>query len=251
MLLNWIRKRRHIRAYTGDLAAMNKELQRHLAELKNKKAEVQEDIFDVTMYILEENIDLYKSIITLYKQGHFRSCLILVRNILENFVNLQYIYADDSEKRAKNFRLFSALHYLKRVDKVKDVPPEIKKEFSEMRQSMELDYQPSGNKKGHWDGKSMRKMCDELKLTIIYEDWYSRLSSYTHSQYRGNRDLDHAGPYNNFLRDLVVKHVSVVGLQTLYKINSKYNLTEDIVILHDYPQEGAVFLFAVNERTKG
>ena len=92
MIMNWIRKRLHIRAYTGDLAAMNTELQRHLAELRKKKAEVQEDIFDVTAFILEENIDLYQSIITLYKQNHFRSCLILIRNILENFVTLQYIY---------------------------------------------------------------------------------------------------------------------------------------------------------------
>ena len=235
----------------GDLAAMNTELQRHLAELRKKKADVQEDIFDVTAFILEENIDLYQSIITLYKQNHFRSCLILIRNILENFVTLQYIYANDSEKRAKNFRLFSGIKYLKRADKVKDMPPEVRKEFFEMLRTMERDYQPSGSRKGQWDGKSMREMCEELKLTFIYEDWYSRLSGYTHSQYRGNRDLDHVGPYNNFLRDLVWKHVSVVGLQTLYKINSKYNLTEDIVILEDYPQKGATFFFAVNERTKG
>ena len=108
----WFRKRLHIRAYTADLAAMNNELERHLAQLRNKKAEVQEDIFDVTAYLLEENIDLYQSIITLYKQEHFRSCLILVRNVLENFVNLQYIYANDAEKRAKNYRLYSMLRYL-------------------------------------------------------------------------------------------------------------------------------------------
>lgn len=250
-MLTWFRKRRHIKAYTADLAVMVNELERHLAQLRNKKAEVQEDIFDVTAYLLEENIDLYQSIITLYRGEHFRSCLILIRNILENFVNLQYIYAADSEKRAKNFRLHSFLKYLKRVHMVKDMPSDIRKEFVDLQESTQRDYQPSGVKKGHWDGKSFRDMCEELKLTFIYEDWYSRLSGYSHSQYRGNRDLDHEGPYNNFLRDLVVKHVSVVGLQTLYKINGKYNLTEDIVGIHDYPHEGAIFLFAVNERTKG
>lgn len=249
-MLTWLRKRLHIRAYTADLAVMNNELGRHLAQLRNKKAEVQEDIFDVTAYLLEENIDLYQSIITLYKQGHFRSCLILVRNILENFVNLEYIYAVDSEKRAKNFRLYSGIKYLKRVPKVKDMPPDIKKEFAEVLQDMERDYQPSGIRKGHWDGKSMREICDELKLTFIYEDWYSRLSGYSHSQYRGNRDLDREGPYNKFLRDLVWKHVSVIGLQTLYTINSKYDLTEDIVSIHGYPHPGAVFFFAVNKRTQ-
>jgi len=249
--MNWFQKYLHRRAYSQDIDSIHKVLERHLEELKKRKSEIPGDIFDVTVFLLEENMELYLSIITLYKQGRFRACLPIARIILENFVNLEYIYANDSERRAKNFISFAVTNYLKRANTLKDMPAEVKKDFAEMLKNMELEYQRSGKNMRHWDGKNFREICDELKLTFLHTQWYTRLSGYTHSEFKRGRDFDREGPYNEFLRDLVWKHISIIGLQAIFKINSKYNLTEDVVVIKDYPHPGATFFFAVNERMKG
>jgi len=83
----------------------------HLKELLRRKSEFQIDTFDAIRFILEENLDLYESIITLYKKGHIQACLLVARPIVENNINLQYILQKDTEKRARNFILQST-HYL-------------------------------------------------------------------------------------------------------------------------------------------
>lgn len=231
-----------------DLEQIKKFLRSHIDEFKSKEKEIPADVFEASVFLLEEILDMYESISTLYRRDHFRSCIILARTILENSINLRYIYQSDTEKRAKNFKLFSLREYLNRADKVENTPKEAK-EFLDFLRQETLHYQPSGTNQGYWDGKSIRDKALSLKSETVY-DMYRHLSNYLHSKYRGNRNLSVERPYNDFLRKLVFKDILVHTLQALTDMCLKYDLEGGIMIMHDYPQQGHVLLFATNPKRR-
>ena len=66
----------------------------HLKQLKEKKDSIPEDVFDVTEFSLEEILKVFQSMDILMKKGDFEGCIKLSRSILENSINLQYIYKE-------------------------------------------------------------------------------------------------------------------------------------------------------------
>ena len=103
-----------------DLEDIRDFLRYWLQDFKTYEEQMSPVLFRVTSFIIRENIEIYSSIITLRKKHHFLSCLILGRSILENSVNLQYIYRQDTEQRAKNFDLFAMSGYANRAGKLKE-----------------------------------------------------------------------------------------------------------------------------------
>jgi hypothetical protein len=153
-------------------------------------------LFRVTNFIVRENIEIYNSIITLRKKGHFLSCLILARSILENSVNLQYIYREDTEQRAKNFDLFAMSGYVNRASGLDDISQENAELLSKMEDLLK-DYKPSGKNKNNWDGKTIWDIFSELNLESFYITVYKRLSSFTHPTFN-NRNFSQDRPFINF-----------------------------------------------------
>jgi len=72
----------------------------------------------------------------------------------------------------------------------------------------------------------------------IYEEYYSRLSGYSHSQFKTIRDLDQERPYNDFLKKFIFKDLAIVACSALKDINEKYNLIEGGICISDYPKQG-------------
>lgn len=221
--------------------------QAHLEALIKKRVEIQPDIFEVIRFFLEENIDFYKSIYVLYKNGLYQSCLILGRSVMENSVNLRYILQSDTEKRAKNFLLHSTTSLIKRLETDQEEIPE-KNELLEFLASKEQELNRSGDNKYLWDGKSFKQICAELGWEVMYTLWYTRLSKYVHSQYKGIRDLSEQRPYNDFMRKLITKDLLTIALQTIKDINEKYNLQEGYIVITDYPHENADMIFSFSSK---
>jgi hypothetical protein len=229
-----------------DLERINHFLKTHLEQFQEKGDTVSDNLFDVTDFLLKEIIDMYESMRILYKEGHFRSCIIMARSILETTINLRYIYKDDTEKRASNYKYFSTKEYLKRADKMSDIPPK-GKELLEYLKKMTEDYSPSGNNKNHWDGKSIREESNEIGSSSVY-DSYSHLSTYLHSKFRGTRDLAMERPYNDYLRKLVFKDLLAYTLEALKPICEKFDLEGGIMINEEYPDKRGVTVFATNPK---
>lgn len=239
----WRKKREIIH----DFGKMVKIQEVHLAEIFRRQSVIPVDIFNVIKFVLEENIDYYKSIIILYNNGQFQSCLLIGRSIIENSINLRYILQEDTERRAKNFVLHSTTSFLKGLKSIKENMPG-KDEMIRHLEELQNQQQKSGSHNFKWDGKSFKQICIELNLETIYDAWYSRLSKYVHSQYKAVRNLDEERPYNNFLKKLVSKDMLVLTLQTLKDINSKYNLQEGGVIIYDYPENGSALIFSISSK---
>lgn len=218
-------------------------LEVHLDQFRAKKGEIPEDLFVVTEFLLEEIIDMYQSMKVLYRKDHFRTCLILARSILESSINLRYIYKEDREKRASNFRRFSTKEYLKRAEKVKDITPE-GKEMLDLLKKIAEAYTPSAGNKRHWDGKSVREKSEEIGMGRDYEI-YSHLSTYLHGNFRGNRDLSIQRPYNNNLRKIVSRDLLLFVTETLKVIAEAFDLDGGIIHM-DYGDK--LIIFATNPK---
>lgn len=237
----WLKKREVIHDFKETVRL----LKAQLAEVTRRQAEIPPDVFDVMRFVLEENIDFYKSIISLYKTGQFQSCLLIGRTIIENSINLQYILREDTERRAKNFILHSATSTLEGLKNLKE---EIrgKAEVIKHIEGLKEQIQKSGSRNFSWDGKSFKQICDELGLGEIYNAWYSRLSKFVHPHYKNTRDLEQERPFNNFLKRLISKDMLVLTLQSLKDINKRYKLLEGGAIISDYPEEGALMVFSIS-----
>lgn len=231
-----------------DLKAIQKLLRVHIVELERNQKNIPNDIFEVTHFLLQENFDTYNSVILLYKKNDYRSCLILARSIIENSVNLQYIYKENIEKRALNYKLYSLKVYLERVRNLKKVDERLAKTSALFKEELQK-YSPSGENSYHWDGKSVKKILDDLDQKVIYHEFYSRMSSYVHAQFKNNRDLRAKRPYNDFLKKLICNDCALTVLESLRSINNKYNLQEGVVIIKDYPNEGNDLIFPISDNT--
>jgi hypothetical protein len=189
-------------------------------------------LFRVTNFIVRENIEIYNSIITLRKKGHFLSCLILARSILENSVNLQYIYREDTEQRAKNFDLFAMSGYVNRASGLDDISQENAELLSKMEDLL--------------NGKTIWDIFSELNLESFYITVYKRLSSFTHPTFN-NRNFSQDRPFINFLRSLLVKEIYLMVLESIRVVSERFDMEDSISIIRDYPV-GAVTVFSTNRK---
>jgi hypothetical protein len=236
------------RAQIKDLKEIINFIEAHLSELLTKEKSIPYDVFQVTVFLLKENIEIYQSISTLYAGDHFRSCLILARSILENSINLRFIYKTDSEQRALNYRAFSMKEYIARANKVKDITPEAI-EFLDELKKLTVDYKPTGKRPGDWDGTSLRDRAVELHSESTY-DVYRHLSNYMHSKFQGNRDLSVDRPYTNHLRRVVFKDILLFTLQALQAICEKYDLDGGIMFIDNYPKTKSTVAYATNPKRR-
>ena len=216
----------------------------HLEQFHAKGNEVSDNLFDVTDFLVSEVAGLYHSMEVLYGKNQFRSCLSLARSILETLINLKYIYHKDTELRASNYRHFSTKEYLDRSSKYNI--PEDKQEMFNYLKDKASEYKPSGTKRG-WDGKSVRVMAEESGWLVVYED-YSHLSSYLHSKFRGNRDLEIDRPYNNHLKDIVFRNLLVSTLDVLKEITEKFDLDGGTMIAEDFSDKIGLLIYSTNPK---
>ena len=230
-----------------ELAEIKGLLQRHFVELKKRADLNPNSLLDASIFLLEESIDLYGSLTSLYKDNYLRSCVIIARSILEASISLQYIYKNDADKRASNFILFSRKTALDRLKKAND-SGQIKEEHILWFEDAVRDYSPSGKGKGGWDRKSIRNIFEELELVGVYDEWYSRLSNYTHVNYVGNRDLSLESPYRDRLKKFIFRDVFLITLEALRLMNEKLDLLEGGVVIHGYPKENMMYFFSINKK---
>ena len=116
-----------------------------------------------------------------------------------------------------------------------------------LRMKKELEtYFPTENNKNHWDGRNIRELFDEVNLTQFYTEGYSRLSGFTHPNFKGPVNIHEDRPYFDFIRKFIFTDILVVTLMALKSMNEKHDLMEGVMIIENYPHEGATFLFSVN-----
>jgi len=216
-----------------------------LKELFGKKNEIDSNIFDSTEFVLREVIELYKSIIVLMENNLIQPCLLIARPIVENCINLLYIYQRDTEQRSKNFLRHPGCSLLKDLEEAKEDAPG-KNKMIEGLKVLNDQIKRSGENKKYWDGKNFKTMCAELGEEEIYKMWYTRLSKYTHSQYK-NRSI-RKGPYAQFIDDLLTKKIMLLSLQALKSINEKYNLLEGGMVFKNYPRKGEILIFSISSK---
>lgn len=223
---------------TEDLKQIKIFLRKHKEQLIKNKDKVPQDIFDVTNFFFDEVLDIYESMDILIRKDHFRGCLPMARLLLENSINLQYVYKQDTEQRAKNYKLASANSFLKRLSTLK----ETNSELNEMKAVFEnelKDYAP--------DKKTLRDKAEEVNMQSMYKDSYKRLSEYIHSEYRANRDLNRVGPYTEYLKRMVFSDTLLVTLEALKSVCERYDLDGGVMIIDDPGYKGVIF-FATNPK---
>jgi len=247
----WLKEKLLMREQLKDLAETKDLLDKHLKEWTRRKDDIPVDIFDATRFILETLVDSYGAVHTLYGKKHLDSCIVLARTILENSVNLKYIHQKDSERRAKNFIIFPMKLWLKRTKNLDDADAIKNSEVLLNIKRITEEYNPTGDRTDHWDGKKIRDLFDELKLTPVYTEGYSRLSGYIHPHFKKGIDMHTKRPYYDFIRKFIFKDILVVTLETLKTINEKYDLLEGVVILGDYPRKREVLFFSINNKKYG
>lgn len=221
-----------------DIEEIKKFLTMHLSQLIKAKDKIPEDVFDVTKFFIEENLDIYESMNILMSKNHFRGCIPLSRSILENSINLQYIYKEDTEQRAKNFKLASMDSFLKRYNDFEDNSPQ----YKEMKNVFEnqLKYYVK-------DRKNIKEKFEEVNSHLFYKEAYKRLSGYVHSEYKINRDFTENRPYNNYLKRLVFTDTLLVTLEALKVVCEKFDLDGNFMVIDDLDYNRTIF-FSTNPK---
>jgi len=245
-IINRIKEKNRIKNEMKDVAVIRKMVMAHLNELVSRRKEINEDLFEVTAFLLDEIADALSAIATL-KKDHLKSSIMISRYILESSINLMYIYKQDPEKRALNYRAFSAKILLKKMEQGQESDKRIEKEIPRVKERAD-SFNPSGNNKNSWDGLSVKKIMEDLNLENMYNDWYVRMSSYIHPQYRGSKiTASDKGEYVKFLKDMVFKKLNIPILYSLRSINKKFDLLEGVVVIDNCLKENSLFVFSINE----
>lgn len=245
-IIKKVKEKNRIKKEMKDVSVIRKMVMAHLNELVSRRNEIDEDLFEVTAFLLDEIGDALSAIVTL-KEYHLKSSIMISRYILENCINLMYIYKENSEKRALNYRAFSAKILLKRMEKYQGDDNRIQEEIPRVRERANK-YCPFGNNENYWDGLSVKKIMEILNLNDIYDNWYVRMSSYIHPQYRGSKiTANDKGEYVEFLKNMVFKDLNVPIIYSLRAINKKFDLLEGFVRIEDYPKKNSIFILGINE----
>jgi hypothetical protein len=169
------------------------------------------------MFFLHDMVQLYESIGVLSDKNQFRGCLPLARSLLECSINFQYIYKEDTEQRAKNFKRKSYEELRKRG---KTITSDLKEytAFMERLETELQDYVPN-----------------------------KRLSEFVHVGYKPFRDFDEEGPYNDYLKRLVFSDTVLFILKSLESVCTRYDLGGGFMVIEDPGYIGTIF-FSTNPK---
>mgnify|MGYP003393233789 FL=1 len=210
----------------------------HIQQFQEKRKSVPADVFDVTMFSLEEIFSVFESMDILIQKNDYSGCIKLARSVLENSINIQYIYKDDSESRAKNFKLKSLEGMVKKFKTLNTNTPEVI-EMHDFFQEKLKEYSPE---------KKIREKFRELNMDATYSRSYVRLSDHVHPTYRSHRlDYAESGPYVEELKRTVRADTCLITLMALEKICTKYDLDGGVMVIDDLGYKGTV-LFATNPK---
>lgn len=231
-----------------DLAEVKRFLGTHLEQLYGAQESIPPDVFNVTAFFITEAIQLYDSIDILDRKNHFRGCLPIARSLLEIAINFQYVYKQNTELRAKSFRLDSMYRMKERGIKLTD---EARNNLEYRRLMNRLEAELGGYKP---EKKSLFKKAQELNMGSTYESAYRRLSEYAHSGYKPPEDFNQDRVYNNFLKRVVHSDTVILILMGLKAMCEKYDLEGGFMVIDDPGYIGTLF-FTTNavkeeERTK-
>lgn len=221
-----------------EFGPMKSMLMDHLRQINEKKSSIPEDVFDVTAFTLEEIIGVFDSMDILIAKDDFAGCIKLSRSILENSINLQYIYKEETQKRAKNFKLASLKGMARKFEALEEYTPEAK-EMYEFFQEKLKEYEPE---------KNIREKFKAVNSDATYIRSYKRLSEHVHPTYRSHK-LDYAEnrPYIEELKRTVRSDTCLVTLMALEKVCTKYDLDGGVMMIDDPGYKGVV-LFATNPK---
>jgi hypothetical protein len=224
-----------------DFQNIKKFISLHLADLITHKNVIPLDVFDVTLFYLEEYLDIYESIDILMQNDHFRGCLPLARSLLENSINLQYVYNKDTEQRAKNFKLAAVNSMLKRLKDFKGDSPKVN-EMKATYENLLKNYKP--------EHKNLKEKAEEVGSQSLYKDSYKRLSEFVHSSYKADRNLDAVRPYTTYLKKIVFPDTILVTLLTLQSVCEKLDLDGGIMVIDDSAYDGLIVFSTNPKKTK-
>ncbi len=223
-----------------NFVAIRSVLTDHLKQLDEKKSSIPEDVFDITKFSLEEILSTFESMETLIRKNDFEGCIKLSRSILENSVNLKYIYMEETEKRAKNFKLTSVKKLTEKFHSLgNEYTPEAK-ELNDYFEGLLKDYVPE---------KNMRDKFRAINIDDMYVRSYKRLSEYIHPVYRAKKvdfNEDHR-PYVLEMKKTVRSDTALVTLMALEVVCAKYDLEGGIMSIDEPGYKGTV-LFATNRK---
>lgn len=223
---------------TKEFEQIIKFLQGHLLELEKNNNRIPQDVFDVTKFFLEEDIDIYVSMDILMRKEHFRGCLAMTRALLENAINLQYIYSKDTNDRARNYKLASENNILKRIENSGNLA----KSFSHMVAKLKEDLKDFKHE------KRISEKAQEIGYLSTYNDAYRRLSEFVHSSYRPERELGDKGITATYLRRIVFRDALLVTLDALKTVCEKYDLDGGVMVIDNYPNANAMVMFSTNPK---
>lgn len=210
----------------------------HLKQLEGKRKSIPEDVFDVTKFSLEEIFGVFKSMDILMQKNDFEGCIKLSRSILENSINLQYIYKEDAEKRAKNFKLTSLKGLSRKFEALDEYTPEAKEMYDFFQEKLKC-YEPE---------KNIRDKFKAVNSDAMYVRSYKRLSEFIHPVYRPQRvDFSENRPFVMEMKRTVRSDTCLVTLMALERVCTKYDLDGGVMMIDDSEYKGVVF-FATNPK---
>ena len=212
-------------------------LEDHLEQIQEKRESIHEDVFDVTKFSIEEFIGIFKSMDILIMKNDFEGCLKLSRSILENSVNLQYIYKEDTENRAKNFKLTQVKGMTKKFEALDEYTPEAKEMYDFLKEEL----------KGYKETKIREKFI-AINSVGQYLTSYQRLSEFIHPTYRSVKiDFLEKRPFIENLKRIVRADTCVIVLMSLKAVCTKYDLDGGFMVIDEPGYIGHVF-FATNPK---
>lgn len=224
-----------------EFGPMKSILMDHSRQINEKRSSIPEDVFDVTVFALEEIISVFDSMDILIAKYDYAGCIKLSRSILENSINLQYIYKEDTEKRAKNFKLASLKEMTRKFEALEEYTPEAK-EMYEFFQEKLKEYEPE---------KHIRDKFKAVNSDATYLRSYRRLSEHVHPTYRSHKlNYVEKRPYIEELKRTVRADTCLVTLLALEKVCTKYDLDGGVMVIDD-PGYKATVLFATNPEKQG
>jgi|AntRauTorckE6833_2_1112554.scaffolds.fasta_scaffold06179_5 hypothetical protein len=213
----------------------------HFKQFHDAKEIIPQDVFDVTLFLLTEAIQLFDSIDILSRKNHFRGCLPIARSIMEISINLRYIYKKDVELRAKNFKLDSMYEMRRKGDSIEDESKD-NPVYQEYMKKLDEELKDYKNER-----KNIYEKAAEVNMESSYISTYRRLSEYVHSGYRPARDFDEEGPYNVFLKRVVFSDTVMFMLMGLKSVCEKYELEGGFMVIEDLGYVGTIF-FSTNPK---
>lgn len=133
-------------------------------------------------YIIQLIEELYRPGLYLAITGR-----LILRSILETYLNLAYLSKKDDEELWKKYRNYGTgivkLAYLKWLEKFPDEKMPMDEEFVDHVVNEDRWMELSNINLGHWESINLRKIADEADEKDLYDYYYDLLSSYAHGNW--------------------------------------------------------------------